>query len=149
MQLKQITACMAFTIGAFLNPRVTLAQTPAESDNATDQTVSITKQVAELRPGETHFMVVGLATFGFVNQSVANTLGGVKTTDKTNSLGDADRYEFSPMMLWRHGDHLLLEFEPSYDGVSLGVNWFTSMISLQIRFLRFHLMGCRLQCSFQ
>ena len=72
---------------------------------------------------ESQFMVAGLLTFGFVNQSTTNTFGGVKSTDKTNSLGDADRFEFSPMLLWRHGDHLLLEFEPSFDGNSIGVNW--------------------------
>ncbi len=42
---------------------------------------------------------------------------------KTNSIGDVANYEFSPMLLWRHGDRLLLEFEPSFDGSSLGVNW--------------------------
>jgi hypothetical protein len=75
------------------------------------------------KPAESQFMVVGLTTFGFVNQNTTNRLGGVKTTDKSNSLGDVDRYEFSPMFLWRHGDNLLLEFEPSFDGSNLGVNW--------------------------
>jgi hypothetical protein len=72
---------------------------------------------------ESQFIVVGLTTFGFVNQNTTTTLGGVKSTDKYNSLGDADRFEFSPMLLWRHGDNLLLEFEPSFDGNSIGVNW--------------------------
>jgi hypothetical protein len=91
---------------------------------AQDSTVSGTAQIADfVKPGESHFMVVGLVTFGYVNQTTTNTLGGVKTTDKFNSLGDADRYEFSPMLLWRHGDRLLAEFEPSYDGSSIGVNW--------------------------
>ncbi len=72
---------------------------------------------------ESQFMVAGLTTFGFVNQTTTNTLGGVKSTDKYNSLGDADRFEFSPMLLWRHGDNLLLEFEPSFDGTNIGVNW--------------------------
>jgi hypothetical protein len=27
------------------------------------------------------------------------------------------------MFLWRHGDNLLVEFEPSWNGSSLGVNW--------------------------
>ncbi len=72
---------------------------------------------------ESQFMVAGLLTFGFVNQNTTNTIGGVKSTDKYNSLGDADRFEFSPMLLWRHGDKLLLEFEPSFDGNTIGVNW--------------------------
>ena len=72
---------------------------------------------------ESQFMVAGLLTFGFVTQNTTTTLGGVKSTDKINSLGDADRFEFSPMLLWRHGDHLLLEFEPSFDGTAIGVNW--------------------------
>jgi hypothetical protein len=38
-------------------------------------------------------------------------------------LADADRYELSPMLLWRHDKKILVEFEPSFDGVSLGVNW--------------------------
>lgn len=68
---------------------------------------------------ETDFMIVGLTTFGFVNQSQKTAAG----TDKENSLGDADRYEFSPMFLWRHGNQMLAEFEPSFNGSSLGVNW--------------------------
>ena len=81
------------------------------------QTAPVTKAA------ESQFMVVGLTTFGFVNQTTTNTLGGLKSTDKYNSLGDADRFEFSPMFLWRHGDNLLLEFEPSFDGTNIGVNW--------------------------
>ena len=81
------------------------------------QTAAVTKAA------ESQFMVVGLTTFGFVNQTTTNTLGGLKSTDKYNSLGDADRFEFSPMFLWRHGDNLLLEFEPAFDGTNIGVNW--------------------------
>ena len=80
-------------------------------------------QVSQPKPSESQFMVVGLVTLGFVNQSTTNTLGGLKSTVKANSLGDVDRFEFSPMFLWRHGDKLLLEFEPSFDGTNLGVNW--------------------------
>ena len=76
-----------------------------------------------VKPAESQFMIVGLATLGFVDQTATNTLGGMKTTEKYNSLGDADRYEFSPMFLWRHGDNLLMEFEPSFDGTNIGVNW--------------------------
>ncbi len=83
----------------------------------------LSKQVSSLMPGESNFMMAGLVTFGFVNQSTSYTSGGFKATDKTNSLGDVDRYEFSPMFLWRHGDKLLAEFEPSWDGSAIGVNW--------------------------
>ena len=89
--------------------------------NATAQDIAPPAQ--QTTSPESQFMVAGLLTFGFVNQSTTNTTGGVKSTDKYNSMGDADRFEFSPMLLWRHGDHLLLEFEPSFDGNSLGVNW--------------------------
>ncbi len=71
------------------------------------------------RSGDSHFMVVGLMTFGYVNDQ--NKAGGVTTT--TNSLADADHFEFSPMLLWRQSNKVLLEFEPSFTGNSLGVNW--------------------------
>jgi len=88
-----------------------------------DRVAELEKQVAYKKPGEDHFMVVGLATFGFVSNKTAITSGGVSQSSKTNSLADADHYEFSPMLLWRHGQKFLLEFEPSFDGSSLGVNW--------------------------
>jgi hypothetical protein len=83
---------------------------------------STSQQVAP-KVAESQFMIVGLVTLGFMNQATTTKLGGLKSTDKYNTLGDADRFEFSPMLLWRHGDNLLLEFEPSFDGTSLGVNW--------------------------
>ena len=75
---------------------------------------------------DSHFMVVGLTTVGFIQNwtttnSVANGIVNQKT--KTNALGDADNFEFSPMLLWRHGDKVLLEFEPSFTAGGLGVNW--------------------------
>jgi len=94
------------------------AQGLSGKDSTSTQEVAQT--VVTMKPGETNFMMVGLTTFGFINQSVAQT--GAPTL-KTNSMGDADRYEFSPMFLWRHGDNLLVEFEPSWNGSSLGVNW--------------------------
>jgi hypothetical protein len=77
---------------------------------------------------DSHLMIVGLATIGFVhNWSVnkVNTPSGVVSTklSPTNSFGDVDHYEFSPMFLWRHSDKVLVEFEPSFAGGSLGVNW--------------------------
>ena len=29
----------------------------------------------------------------------------------------------SPMLIWRHSNNLLVEFEPSFDGNTIGVNW--------------------------
>jgi len=81
------------------------------------------KQVAYKKAGEDHFMVAGLVTFGFVANKTTSTIGGVSQVSKTNSLADADHYEFSPMLLWRHGHKFLMEFEPSFDGSSLSVNW--------------------------
>jgi hypothetical protein len=72
---------------------------------------------------DSHFMVVGLTTFGFNHTWNSTTIGGVLQKSKTNSFGDVDRFEFSPMLLWRHGEHLLVEFEPSFDGSAIGVNW--------------------------
>lgn len=84
---------------------------------------AIEKQVAYKKPGDEHFMVAGLLTVGFVYNKSTSTFQGVKDISKTNSLGDADHYEFSPMLLWRHGSKFLLEFEPSFANNQLGVNW--------------------------
>ncbi len=81
------------------------------------------KDVSYQKKRESHFMVVGLATMGFVVTSNTLFQNGVTTKTNTNSLADADRFEFSPMLLWRHGKKLLIEFEPSWNGNSLGVNW--------------------------
>jgi hypothetical protein len=75
---------------------------------------------------DSHFMVVGLTTVGFIqNWTTTNSVknGIVNQKTKTNALGDADNFEFSPMLLWRHGDKVLLEFEPSFTAGGLGVNW--------------------------
>ena len=89
-----------------------------------DRISALEQQVADQKPGESHFMVVGLTTFGFVyNKTKFTPPGGPSQTTKTNSFPDADSYELSPMFLWRHGTKLLVEFEPSYTGGSLGVNW--------------------------
>ena len=119
--IKIGTGCLLMAMLLFTVPQLASAQATGDNENTDVSTLS--KQIADLKEGESHFMVVGLTTFGFVNQNVTNSLGGLKTTDKMNSLGDADRYEFSPMFLWRHGDKLLLEFEPSFDGANIGVNW--------------------------
>ena len=80
-------------------------------------------QVNYHKSGDDHFMVVGLATFGFASNSTTNVLNGIATNSKTNSLGDANHFEFSPMFLWRHGKKFLMEFEPSFSNNGLSVNW--------------------------
>ena len=109
-------------LGAFLftENSKTLAQ---DVDTTENSHTDLPSTIATPKPFDSHFMMVGVGTFGFVNESITNTLGGIKTTDRHNSLADADRYEFSPMFLWRHGDNMILEFEPSYNGNGLGVNW--------------------------
>jgi len=84
---------------------------------------TLEQQVNYNKPGNDHIMVVGLTTIGFADIKTTNTLNGIATTAKTNSLGDADHYEFSPMFLWRHGNKFLMEFEPSFSNNGLGVNW--------------------------
>ncbi len=99
------------------NPTTVVDSTLLNRVNDLEQAAAYTK------PGDDHFMVVGLATFGFVRNKTTTSFGGVSQVSKTNSLGDADHYEFSPMFLWRHGNKFLLEFEPSFSGDQLGVNW--------------------------
>ncbi len=84
---------------------------------------TLDKEVLHAKKRESHFMVVGLFTMGFV--ATSNTLfqNGVTTKTNSNTFPDIDRFEFSPMLLWRHGKNLLIEFEPSWNGTSLGVNW--------------------------
>jgi hypothetical protein len=85
----------------------------------------VREKITEYKPGDSHLMIVGLTTFGFVSERNDFTPnGGGTTITNYNSLGDVDRFEFSPMFLWRQGNKVLLEFEPSYTGGStLGVNW--------------------------
>ncbi len=99
------------------NPTTVVDSSLLDRVNALEQAASYTK------PGDDHFMVVGLTTFGLVRNKTTTSFGGVSQVSKTNSLADADHYEFSPMFLWRHGSKFLLEFEPSFSGGQLGVNW--------------------------
>ncbi len=99
------------------------AQQTTIDSSVYDRLAELEKQAAYKKPGEDHFMVVGLATFGFVANKTTITSNGFSQVSKTNSLADADHYEFSPLLLWRHGQKFLLEFEPSFDGNSIGVNW--------------------------
>ena len=111
---------LLITINSF--PQHLQAQQTTVDSSVYDRLAELEKQVAYNMPGEDHFMVVGLATFGFVTNKTTITSNGASQVSKTNSLADADHYEFSPMLLWRHGQKFLLEFEPSFDGNSLGVN---------------------------
>ena len=122
--MKTINRMLLLALLALLKVDASIAQEASETE-----VLALTKQVSDLKEGDSHFMMVGLVTMGFVSQTTDNTLGGIKTTSKYNSMGDADRFEFSPMFLWRHGDKLLAEFEPSYaydapsNSMQLGVNW--------------------------
>ena len=99
------------------------AQDKALDSALMDRVTELEKQMSEKKTGDDHFMVAGLATFGFVANTTTTTSGGVSQKAKTNSFPDADHFEFSPLFLWRHGSRFLLEFEPSFDGFSVGVNW--------------------------
>ncbi len=116
-----------FLLAMSASPLVALnshAQQVVTDSTLLDRITTLEQQVADQKPGESHFMVVGLATFGFVqNKTIFTPPGGVSSSVKTNSLANADNYELSPMLLWRHGKNFLVEFEPSFDGTTLGVNW--------------------------
>lgn len=99
------------------------AQTAVFDSSVLERITSLEDRVNYHKSGDDHFIAVGLATFGFASTKTTNTIGGISTISKTNSLGDADHYEFSPMFLWRHGSKLLMEFEPSFSNNGLGVNW--------------------------
>src|SRR5665647_1284352 len=80
-----------------------------------DRVDALEKQVNNQKSGEDHFMVGGLATFGFVANKSTNTLNGVvQDVTKRNSMADIDHFEFSPMLFWRHGKKILVEFEPYF-----------------------------------
>lgn len=116
---------MILNICFLLLSTVSLAQQPTVvvDSSLLDRINTLEKQAAYTKPGEDHFMVVGLATFGFVRNRTTTTFGGSSQVSKTNSFPDADHFEFSPMFLWRHGNKFLMEFEPSFSGDQLGVNW--------------------------
>jgi hypothetical protein len=98
-------------------------QEPATDSTLIKRINDLEAQVNYKKSGEEHFLVAGLATFGFVSNKTTINSNGTSQVIKTNSLADADRYEFSPMFLWRHGNRFLLEFEASFDGYTVGVNW--------------------------
>jgi hypothetical protein len=115
---------MALTATSLLLCNFAIAQQPAVDSALMQRVAALEQQVADQKPGESHFMVVGLTTFGFAYSRTKFTPpGGPAQITKMNSLADADHYELSPMFLWRHGTKWLVEFEPSYTGGNLGVNW--------------------------
>ncbi|WP_212003077.1 hypothetical protein [Chitinophaga sp. HK235] len=123
--VKTMIQWMILTLLSSLTTSIAKAQhTTAVDSSVLERIAELEKQVADIKPAESHFMVVGLATFGFVATTTKYRPPlGLKQITKTNSFPDADHYEFSPMLLWRHGTKWLLEFEPSYTGGALQVNW--------------------------
>ena len=84
------------TVAKAQQPTVVVDSSLLDRINTLEQQANYTK------PGEDHFMVVGLTTFGFVRNKTTTTFSGSSQVSKTNSLADADHYEFSTMFLWRH-----------------------------------------------
>src|SRR5271165_946322 len=122
--LKKAMLWASFALAGLLSANIARAQQTTVDSALLDRVAALEQQVADQKPGESHFMVVGLGTFGFVSSKTTFTPpNGGPQIIKTNSLADADRYELSPMLLWRHDNKFLVEFEPSFDGNQLGVNW--------------------------
>ncbi len=122
--IKRLAQWMGFTLVVLLIVNIAEAQQTTVDTTVINRISALEQQVADQKPGESHFMVVGLATFGYVsNKTTFTAPGSIGQSVKANSFADADHYELSPMLLWRHGNNFLVEFEPSFDGTNLGVNW--------------------------
>jgi hypothetical protein len=121
----RITRSLAAIFCCFLVSLARAQQTPPPVDSSLLLRIEALEQhAAEYKPGESHLMVVGLTTFGFTATTTKTTPpGGLSQKQKTNTFGDGDTYELSPMLLWRHGTKWLVEFEPSFTGGNLSVNW--------------------------
>ena len=128
MRLQKIIgkAFLILFLAASVQKEIKAQQTVVDS-SLLDRVAELEKHVSYKKPGEDHFMVVGLATIGFAANKTTTTTGGISSVTKSNSFPDADNFEFSPMLLWRHSNKFLLEFEPSFtvagNSASLGVNW--------------------------
>lgn len=125
MKIQKIFTITA-AVASFLMAGIKTAhaqQTTVVDSALLDRVSALEQQAAALQPGEDHLMVGGLMTFGLVTGKTTNTLGGVRTVNRTSTFGDADTYEFSPMLLWRHSNKFLMEFEPSFNNDGLSVNW--------------------------
>lgn len=121
MKLKSFS--LLSLVAGFLFATNAMAQQTVVDSSLLDRVSDLENQVNYSKHREDHFMIVGLATFGFVANKTSNTYQEVSTVSKTNSLADADNYEFSPMFLWRHGNKFLMEFEPSFNNDQVSVNW--------------------------
>jgi hypothetical protein len=122
------TVVFSFSLPTFGQVDSTASKTTANSNYIVDSSLiyrleKVEKEVSQQKKRDSHFLVVGLATMGFVLTNNSVNQGGVISSSGTNSFPDADRFEFSPILLWRHGKKLLVEFEPSWDGKAIGVNW--------------------------
>ena len=122
-QSKKLVKWMISLLGFLVTANMTRAQQTTVDSALLERVSVLEQQIANQKPGESHLMVAGLATFGFVSNTTTTKSGGISQKTKTNSFPDVDHFEFSPLFLWRHGSKFLLEFEPSFDGTSLGVNW--------------------------
>jgi hypothetical protein len=122
--VKTMTQWMIFTLPFLAGVNIARAQQTAVDSALLERVAALEQQMADHKPGEDHLMVVGLTTFGFVyNKTTFTPPGGPRQITKTSSFADANNYELSPMFLWRHGTKWLVEFEPSFTGGTLGVNW--------------------------
>ena len=120
---KQALRLVLCTIAIICIKGNVFAQQVVTDSALLDRISTLEQQVGDQKAGESHFMVAGLTTFGFVTHSTNTITNGIGQKVRTNSMADADNYEFSPMFLWRHDKNLLLEFEPSFTGGNIGVNW--------------------------
>ena len=99
-------------------------QTNRTADSLTDARLSVVeKKVAAQTPGQSSLVVVGLTTFGYVSNKTVTTLNGASQTVKDGAFGGASTYEFSPLFLFRQGNKVLGEFEPSFNNDGVSVNW--------------------------
>jgi hypothetical protein len=93
--LKQLRWLLALFV---LTTSQLYSQTSGSLDSSIlDRLYTLEQQVNYTKPGNDHFMMVGLTTFGFAASNNTNTLNGVGSTSKNSSFPDADNFEFSPM----------------------------------------------------
>jgi hypothetical protein len=123
-QIRTITQWVILALPFLASANIARAQQTVVDSALLERVAALEQQVADHKPGEDHLLIVGLTTFGFVRTKTTFTPpGGPAQVSKANSFADVANYELSPMFLWRHGTKWLVEFEPSFSGGSLGVNW--------------------------
>jgi len=113
---------LSFSIAVLMQQQVRAQQMVVDS-SLLDRINALEQRDSYRHESDDHFMVAGLATLGFASSKTTNTVGGTSTVNKSNSFPDADNFEVSPMLLWRHGKKFLVEFEPSFNADGLTVNW--------------------------